>query len=174
MPQAAQQEDQEVELEETSSDEVEVEVVETDEPESKPEQSSDELEQYSEGVKKRISKLTAKMREAERREQAAIQFAQSAKLELEENQKKNVLEIARQSGALYDKFCGFVSDLEGVGKAIEIAQKKYDAAENKLNQGRGNLITSVERIKILGAKTNKSISKEQQDKSFIESLPDDE
>ena len=89
MPQAAQQEDQEVELEETSSDEVEVEVVETDEPESKPEQSSDELEQYSEGVKKRISKLTAKMREAERREQAAIQFAQSAKLELEENQKKN-------------------------------------------------------------------------------------
>ena len=92
----------------------------------------------------------------------------------QENQKKNVLEIARQSGALYDKFCGFVSDLEGVGKAIEIAQKKYDAAENKLNQGRGNLITSVERIKILGAKTNKSISKEQQDKSFIESLPDDE
>jgi hypothetical protein len=36
------------------------------------------------------------------------------------------------------------------------------------------LITSVERIKILGAKTNKSISKEQQDKSFIEGLPDDE
>jgi len=92
----------------------------------------------------------------------------------QENQKKNVLEIARQSGALYDKFCGFVSDLEGVGKAIEIAQKKYDAAENKLSQGRGNLITSVERIKILGAKTNKSISKEHQDKLFIESLPDDE
>jgi DNA recombination protein RmuC len=42
----------------------------------------------------------------------------------QENQKKNVLEIARQSGALYDKFCGFLSDLKGVGKAIEIAQKK--------------------------------------------------
>ena len=97
MPQAAQKQDQEVEQKET--DEVEVEVLETEEQEkpeveteveSKPEQSGDELEQYSEGVKKRISKLTAKMREAERREQAALQYAQAAKKELEENQKKNV------------------------------------------------------------------------------------
>jgi len=99
MPQAAQKQDQEVEQKET--DEVEVEVLETEEQEKpeveveteeqpKPEQSSDELEQYSEGVKKRISKLTAKMREAERREQAALQYAQAAKKELEENQKKNL------------------------------------------------------------------------------------
>ena len=97
MPQAAQKQDQEVEEKET--DEIEVEVLETDEQEkpqaeaeveSKPEQSGDELEQYSDGVKKRISKLTAKMREAERREQAALQYAQSAKKELEENQKKNL------------------------------------------------------------------------------------
>jgi hypothetical protein len=99
MPQAAQKQDQEVEEKET--DEVEVEVLETEEQEkpevevetekqSKPEQSGDELEQYSEGVKKRISKLTAKMREAERREQAALQYAQAAKKELEENQKKNL------------------------------------------------------------------------------------
>ena len=93
MPQAAQKEDQTID--EKESDEVEVEVLETEEQEkseseSKPEQSTEELEQYSEGVKKRISKLTAKMREAERREQAAIQFAQAAKKELEENQKKNV------------------------------------------------------------------------------------
>ena len=95
MPQAAQKEDQTIEVDEKESDEVEVEVLETEEQEkseseSKPEQSTEELEQYSEGVKKRISKLTAKMREAERREQAAIQFAQAAKKELEENQKKNV------------------------------------------------------------------------------------
>mgnify|MGYP003113488434 CR=1 FL=1 len=103
MPQAAQKQDQEVEQKET--DEVEVEVLETEEQESpeaeveveaktevkpKPEQSDEELEQYSEGVKKRISKLTAKMREAERREQAALQYAQAAKKELEENQKKNL------------------------------------------------------------------------------------
>jgi DNA recombination protein RmuC len=86
------------------------------------------------------------------------------------NQKKNVLEIARQSGALYEKFCGFVSDLEGVGKALESATKKYDAAQGKLYSGRGNLVISVEKIKKLGAKTNKSISQELLDKSETELL----
>lgn len=88
----------------------------------------------------------------------------------QENQKKNVLEIARQSGALYEKFCGFVSDLEAVGKAIEAANKKYEAAQNKLHTGRGNLVSSVEKIKKLGAKTNKSISQEILDKSETEFL----
>ena len=88
----------------------------------------------------------------------------------QENQKKNVLEIARQSGALYEKFCGFVSDLEAVGKAIELANKKYEAAQNKLHSGRGNLVSSVEKIKQLGAKTNKSISKDLLDKSETEFL----
>tara|TARA_B100000795_G_scaffold80089_2_gene57456 strand:- start:8474 stop:9787 length:1314 start_codon:yes stop_codon:yes gene_type:complete len=86
----------------------------------------------------------------------------------QENQKKNVLEIARQSGALYEKFCGFVTDLDGVGKAIETATKKYEAAQSKLHSGRGNLISSVEKIKKLGAKTNKSISQELLDKSETE------
>ena len=86
----------------------------------------------------------------------------------QENQKKNVLEIARQSGALYEKFCGFVTDLDSVGKAIETATKKYEAAQSKLHSGRGNLISSVEKIKKLGAKTNKSISQELLDKSETE------
>ena len=86
----------------------------------------------------------------------------------QENQKKNVLENARQSGALYEKFCGFVNDLDGVGKAIETATKKYEAAQSKLHSGRGNLISSVEKIKKLGAKTNKSISQELLDKSETE------
>lgn len=92
----------------------------------------------------------------------------------QENQKKNVLEIARQSGALYEKFIGFTSDLEGVGKAIEQANKKYEAAQNKLVHGRGNLIKSVEKIKKLGAKTNKSISQDLLDKSDMEYLPESE
>jgi len=92
----------------------------------------------------------------------------------QENQKKNVLEIARQSGALYEKFIGFTSDLEGVGKAIEQANKKYEAAQNKLVNGRGNLIKSVEKIKKLGAKTNKSISQDLLDKSDMEYLPEGE
>jgi|TARA_B110000902_G_scaffold267222_1_gene359244 DNA recombination protein RmuC len=92
----------------------------------------------------------------------------------QENQKKNVLEIARQSGALYEKFCGFVTDLEGVGKAIDTATKKYESAYGKLYDGRGNLITSVEKIKKLGAKTTKSISRELLDKSETELLTHDE
>ena len=92
----------------------------------------------------------------------------------QENQKKNVLEIARQSGALYEKFIGFTNDLEGIGKAIEQANKKYEAAQNKLSSGRGNLVNSVEKIKKLGAKTNKSISQELIDKSDSEYLPESE
>jgi len=92
----------------------------------------------------------------------------------QENQKKNVLEIARHSGALYEKFCGFVTDLEGVGKAIDTATKKYESAYGKLYDGRGNLVTSVEKIKKLGAKTTKSISRELLDKSETELLTHDE
>lgn len=69
---------------------------------------------------------------------------------------------------MYEKFCGFVTDLESVGKAIENASKKYEAAQSKLHSGRGNLVNSVEKIKKLGAKTNKSISQEILDKSETE------
>jgi len=75
----------------------------------------------------------------------------------QEDQKRNVMEIARQAGALYDKFEGFVSDLMGVGKKIDAAKSDYAAAMNKLVDGRGNLITSVEKIKKLGVKTKKAL-----------------
>ena len=88
----------------------------------------------------------------------------------QESQKKNVLEIARQSGALYDKFCNFVDDLKGIGKSIEQSNKKYDDAMNKLSSGKGNLIKRTETIKKLGAKTTKSLPQEFIDKSEIELL----
>ena len=88
----------------------------------------------------------------------------------QESQKKNVLEIARQSGALYDKFCNFVDDLKGIGKSIEQSSKKYDDAMNKLSSGKGNLIKRTETIKKLGAKTTKSQDQEFIDKSEIELL----
>ena len=75
----------------------------------------------------------------------------------QEDQKRNVIEIARQAGALYDKFVGLVEDLTGVGKKLDSAKNDYSAAMNKLVDGRGNLITSVEKIKKLGAKAKKSI-----------------
>ncbi len=75
----------------------------------------------------------------------------------QEYQNRNVLEIAKQSGDLYDKFVGFVDDLLDIGKKIESAQNSYEAAKNKLHEGKGNLINRAEQIKKLGAKTTKSL-----------------
>jgi len=74
-----------------------------------------------------------------------------------EKQQRNAIEIARQAGALYDKFEGLVKDLTGVGKKIDDAKKDYSAAMNKLVEGRGNLITSVEKLKKMGAKAKKAL-----------------
>ncbi len=74
-----------------------------------------------------------------------------------EKQQRNAIEIARQAGALYDKFEGLVKDLTGVGKRIDDAKKDYSAAMNKLVDGRGNLINSVEKLKKMGAKAKKSL-----------------
>ena len=77
----------------------------------------------------------------------------------QEDQKKNVLEIARQGGALYDKFVSFVDDLVDVGNRMNSAKKAYDLAMNKLTDGKGNLIKRAEDIRKLGAKTSKQMSK---------------
>jgi len=74
-----------------------------------------------------------------------------------EKQQRNAIEIARQAGALYDKFEGFVGDLTKVGKKMDEAKTEYKGAMNKLVEGRGNLITSVEKIKKLGAKAKKAL-----------------
>jgi DNA recombination protein RmuC len=74
-----------------------------------------------------------------------------------EKQQKNAVEIARQAGALYDKFHNLMLDLMGVGKDIDKAKLNYSSAMNKLYEGKGNLITSVEKIKKLGAKAKKSL-----------------
>ncbi|MEM9143422.1 MAG: DNA recombination protein RmuC [Bacteroidota bacterium] len=74
-----------------------------------------------------------------------------------EKQQRNAIEIARQAGALYDKFEGFVSDLTKVGKKMDEAKTEYKGAMNKLVEGRGNIITSIERLKKMGAKAKKSI-----------------
>lgn len=75
----------------------------------------------------------------------------------QENQTRNALEIARQSGALYDKFVAFVADMEAIGKSIDNTRKTYDSALNKLYSGSGNLVRRAENIRKLGAKTTKSL-----------------
>jgi DNA recombination protein RmuC len=74
-----------------------------------------------------------------------------------EKHQRNAIEIARQAGALYDKFEGFVTDLTKVGKKMDEAKTEYKGAMNKLVEGRGNLVTSVERLKKMGAKAKKSL-----------------
>ena len=73
----------------------------------------------------------------------------------QEYQNQNVLEIAKQSGALYDKFVGFVDDLVAVGNRIDQTKSSYVDAMKKLSEGSGNLINRAEKIKKLGAKTSK-------------------
>lgn len=74
-----------------------------------------------------------------------------------EKQQRNAIEIARQAGALYDKFEGFISDLTNVGKKMDEAKAEYRGAMNKLFEGKGNLIISVEKLKKMGAKSKKSL-----------------
>ncbi len=74
-----------------------------------------------------------------------------------EKQQRNAIEIARQAGALYDKFEGLLKDLISIGKKIDATKSDYSAAMNKLVDGRGNLITSVEKLKKMGAKAKKAL-----------------
>jgi DNA recombination protein RmuC len=74
-----------------------------------------------------------------------------------EKQQRNALEIARQAGALYDKFQGFLMDLIGIGKRIDESKKEYSNAMNKLVEGKGNIITSVEKLKKMGAKAKRAL-----------------
>ena len=75
----------------------------------------------------------------------------------QDQQNRNALEISRQCGALYDKFVGFVEDLQKLGQRLEQAQTSYHDAFNKLKSGKGNLIRSAEKVRALGVKPTKII-----------------
>lgn len=78
----------------------------------------------------------------------------------QENQTKNALEIARQAGALYDKFAGFTEDLADIDQKLGGAKAAYDRALQKLSTGKGNLVSRVESLKKLGARASKQITPE--------------
>jgi len=75
----------------------------------------------------------------------------------QERQTRNVLEIAKEAGALYDKFVGFLQDLEKVGEYLTRAVRAHEDATRKLSTGPGNVVTKVEKLKKLGARANKQI-----------------
>ncbi len=74
-----------------------------------------------------------------------------------QKQQENAYEIARQAGALYDKFEGFIGDLTKVGNKMKDAQGEYQNAMSKLFEGRGNIVTSIEKLKKMGAKAKKAL-----------------
>ena len=76
----------------------------------------------------------------------------------QDHQNRNALEIAKQCGTLYDKFVGFVEDLEKLGQRLDQAQTSYHDAFNKLKSGKGNLIRTAEKVRELGVKPSKNIS----------------
>jgi len=86
----------------------------------------------------------------------------------QERQNKHAFEIAEQAGRLYDKFVGFVGDLEKIGIKQKDANVAYKDAISKLKDGRGNLTRSAEKLKELGVK-----SKKQLDKKYLDDSDDD-
>jgi DNA recombination protein RmuC len=91
----------------------------------------------------------------------------------QENQKNNVMEIAKESGLLYDKFVAFTEDLIKVGNQLNTTQETYKGAMNKLSEStkRGDTIVGrMERIRQLGANATK-----QQDRRLLDkALANDE
>lgn len=86
----------------------------------------------------------------------------------QENQKKNVLEIAKQGGLLYDRFVNFVESLRDVGGRMKSAQDSYEDAMRTLCDGtrKGDtLIGRAEKLRQLGAKVTKKLPKELVDQS---------
>jgi DNA recombination protein RmuC len=89
----------------------------------------------------------------------------------QELQARSVQDVMNRGAELYDKFVGFVSDLEAVGKSLRSADQSYSNAMNKLSEGRGNLIRQVELLKGLGVRTGKSLPRNLLDSAGAEEEP---
>lgn len=74
-----------------------------------------------------------------------------------EHQTRNAIEIAEKAGDLYDKFVGFTTDLQEVGKHLHKAEDAHQKAFAKLNTGRGNLIAKVEALRKMGINASKKL-----------------
>jgi DNA recombination protein RmuC len=76
-----------------------------------------------------------------------------------EYQNQNAQKIADNAAKLYDKFHGFMVDMDKVGKALESSQKSYEGAMNKLSSGKGNIVRQIEQFRKLGVQSNKNLDK---------------
>lgn len=80
-----------------------------------------------------------------------------AQLWTRDKQTKNALKIAEEGGKLYDKFVGFVNDMQTVEQSLGKASEAYASAMSKLHTGRGCIVSKVENLKKLGVKTSKTL-----------------
>lgn len=80
-----------------------------------------------------------------------------AQLWTRDKQTKNALKIAEEGGKLYDKFVGFVNDMQTVEQSLGKASEAYASAMSKMHTGRGCIVSKVENLKKLGAKTSKTL-----------------
>jgi DNA recombination protein RmuC len=76
----------------------------------------------------------------------------------QEAQSRNAQEIAKRGAELYDKFVGFVEDMNSLGTRLKQAQSAYDDAHGKLSSGRGNLVGQAQKLRQLGVKPTKSLA----------------
>lgn len=90
-----------------------------------------------------------------------------------EYQNRNAIEIAERGAALYDKFAGFVESMGEIGTNLERTARSYNQAYNQLKEGRGNLISQVEKLKKLGVKARKELPKDSMEEDMDE-LPESE
>lgn len=90
----------------------------------------------------------------------------------QERQGQNAREIAERAGWLYDKFVLFIQDLDELGSRLQQVDKAYAAARNKLCEGRGNLVSRSEQLKLLGARASKSLSPDLLERAFADEVPD--
>jgi len=74
-----------------------------------------------------------------------------------DKERTNAVEISQKAGSLYDKFVLFIDDLRQVGQHLERSSASYEEAYKKLSTGRGNIISRLEDIKAMGARTRKNI-----------------
>ena len=74
-----------------------------------------------------------------------------------EYQSRNAMEIAERGAKLYDKFVGFVENLEKIGKNIDNAKNSYTDAYKQLSTGNDNLIIQTQKLRTLGIKNKKQL-----------------
>ena len=89
-----------------------------------------------------------------------------------ERRNRNAEEIAKRAGLLYDKVVGFVGNMEAVGRKLGEAQTAYDSAFGQLSRGRGNLLSQVDTLRALGAKTTKRLGVDFDEAEALEDAPE--